>query len=195
MQKHLSSLQYWHLFSIVLAALVFGTGVFYWLTIHWNRYWPYNPGFVFPPPLPCFMFRVVNLVFHRWWSGEFQNHRVHQGDNTAVESPSIKCNIIVEFLIILTLYWWSVRKITVLNASERKYVCPSRDQFLVVSDQNLANHFSWLWDKPISWCFIGDVLSESNKWENLASANLKMWKVQDMESWRHIGRVTHIFLL
>jgi hypothetical protein len=63
---------------------------------------------------------------------------------------------------------------TVLSAGERKYVCVSRDQFLVVTEQNLANHFSWLWDKPISRCFIGDILSESNKWENLANANIKM---------------------
>jgi len=47
---------------------------------------------------------------------------------------------------------------TVLSASERKCVCASRDQLLVVSEQNIANHFSWLWDNPISWCFIGDML-------------------------------------
>lgn len=63
---------------------------------------------------------------------------------------------------------------TVLSASERKYVCASRHQSLVVTEQNLANHFSCLWDKPISRRFIGNVLSEGNKWENLASTNIKM---------------------
>jgi hypothetical protein len=30
-----------------------------------------------------------------------------------------------------------------------------------------------LWDKPISWCHIVDILSEENKWEYLATDNIK----------------------
>jgi uncharacterized protein YpbB len=42
-----------------------------------------------------------------------------------------------------------------------------------VSQQNTADHFSLLGDKPISRCCIDEILSENNKRENLASANIQ----------------------
>jgi len=59
--------------SVFLAAFVFGAGVFYWLTIHWNRYWPHNPGFVFPPPCPASSFKLSMLYST---DGGLENFRI-----------------------------------------------------------------------------------------------------------------------
>lgn len=45
-------------------------------------------------------------------------------------------------------------------------------QYPVASQQNTANHFSLLWDNPISRRSI-DILSENSKWKNTANANIK----------------------
>lgn len=58
----------------------------------------------------------------------------------------------------------------------KREVCACRDQFPVVSQQNIANHFSLLWDKPISQQRIGDILSEKYQRENLTIANVKKVK-------------------
>ena len=70
-------------------------------------------------------------------------------------------------------------KRAVLSVSEKKAVCAYRNQFPVASQQNTANHVALLWDKPISLyiiCIIDDTMSANNKWENLASANIKKVK-------------------
>jgi len=38
------------------------------------------------------------------------------------------------------------------------------EQIPVASQQNIANHSTLLWEKPISYCCIGDTLSANNKW-------------------------------
>jgi hypothetical protein len=58
----------------------------------------------------------------------------------------------------------------------KREVCGYRDQFPVASQQNITNHFSLLWDKPISQQCIGDICSEKYKRKNLAIANIKKVK-------------------
>jgi hypothetical protein len=60
-----------------------------------------------------------------------------------------------------------------LRVNQKKEVCPYRHPLPAASQQNTANHFSLLWDTPISRRCSGDVLSEKSKWENLASAITK----------------------
>jgi hypothetical protein len=55
----------------------------------------------------------------------------------------------------------------VLGVREKKDVFAHRNQFLAASQQNIANHFSVLWDKHFSHHCIGDMLSEKSNWNNL----------------------------
>lgn len=48
----------------------------------------------------------------------------------------------------------------VLSVSEKKEFCTYRDQFFVVSQQNIANNFSLFWDTLVSWYCTGDILEE-----------------------------------
>jgi hypothetical protein len=50
-------------------------------------------------------------------------------------------------------------KRAVLNLSEKKEVCISKDQLQL----NTANRFSLLWDKPINRKCIGGMLSEKKQ--------------------------------
>jgi hypothetical protein len=58
-----------------------------------------------------------------------------------------------------------------VSASEDE-VCAYGNQYPVASQQNTANHFSLLWDNPISRRSV-DILSENSKWKNIGSANIK----------------------
>jgi hypothetical protein len=68
-----------------------------------------------------------------------------------VKSPSGENNITAEFLIILTVYFsseiWRKGQYKVL---EKKECCTYRDQFPVVSQQNIANNFSLFRDILVS---------------------------------------------
>jgi hypothetical protein len=57
---------------------------------------------------------------------------------------------------------------------KKKEVCAYKDQFPVAFLHNIANPFSLLWGKSISRCYIA--LSEKNKWNSLASADIKKMK-------------------
>jgi len=46
----------------------------------------------------------------------------------------------------------------VLGVGEKWCLC--KGQFTVASQQNIINHISLFWDKPISWLCVGDTLSE-----------------------------------
>ena len=37
-----------------------------------------------------------------------------------------------------------------------------KDQFTVASEQNIVNHISLFWDKPISWLCVADMLKGKN---------------------------------
>jgi hypothetical protein len=78
-----------------------------------------------------------------------------------------------------------MRKGAVWSVSEHKEVCTYRDHFPVTSQQNTANHISLSWDTAISWCHTGDVLKERTKWENLASADIKMMKGANISRRKH----------
>jgi hypothetical protein len=64
----------------------------------------------------------------------------------------------------------------ILSVSEKKEGSAYRDQFPAASQQNIANRFSVLWDKPISQHCVGDILSEKNTGENQASGNREKLK-------------------
>jgi hypothetical protein len=42
----------------------------------------------------------------------------------------------------------------------RKDVCAYREQYSATRQQNIANNFSLLWGKTISWHCVGDILRE-----------------------------------
>lgn len=69
-------------------------------------------------------------------------------------------------------------------------------QLSVAFLQNKVNHFSPLWNRPISGC-TGDTFSEKNKWKNLASAEVKMITGNLYGSHRvvFIRKQTHLFSL
>ena len=55
--KQLLSTHYRNLFSTVLATNVHAIGVFSWLVIRCNKYWPHNRVFLFPPVCPVTWYR------------------------------------------------------------------------------------------------------------------------------------------
>jgi len=98
----------------------------------------------------------------------------------AVKSLSDECNITVWLLSNLFILLVKHGGRVVLSVS-------NRNQFVlsVTCSHNTANHFSIMGhDSPVIQCCIGDILSEHNKWENLASANMKYWEVQKIEDGR-----------
>lgn len=70
-------------------------------------------------------------------------------------------------------YKLSVRKRAVISVSQMKEFCAHTDQFSVASQQNISNHFSFSWDKPITQCHKCDTLSENKKWESVGGASIK----------------------
>lgn len=72
-----------------------------------------------------------------------------------------------------------------LSVSEKRDVCAYKEQYPGASQQNIANYFSVLWDKPISRRCVGDILSEKERWKNerrKSVKRLKGAKHQDVES-------------
>jgi hypothetical protein len=94
---------------------------------------------------------------------------VHRRDNTAVESRTNERSINSTAVSLHIM----VRKNEGKSSDNKKEVCPFRDQFPVDFMKNIASHFSLVMRQPISRRYIGDALSEENKWKNLASANVK----------------------
>jgi hypothetical protein len=64
-----------------------------------------------------------------------------------------------------------------------KEVCDCKDQHPVAPQQNIAIHFSLVWDEPISQHCTGDMLGEKNMWENLARGNITVEGI-NMKNWR-----------
>ncbi|XP_021916826.1 tigger transposable element-derived protein 6-like [Zootermopsis nevadensis] len=67
-------------------------------------------------------------------------------------------------------------KRAVLSVGEKKDICAYKERYPCASQQNIANHFSRLWGKPLSRRCVGDILSEREKWENERCENMKRLK-------------------
>jgi len=66
-----------------------------------------------------------------------------------------------------------------------KEVCLHADRFSTASQQNISNHFSLSWDKPITQCHKCDTLSENKKWESVAGASVKKVASEKRRNWRN----------
>jgi hypothetical protein len=105
-QKHSSSTHYRNPFSTDLAAIVIGRSLFHnslYIQPDTDLITLASFSFLFAPlPYPRKLQGISGSVYRRR-AGEFQNHKVHRGDNVA-KSPSDKRSITVQFVVTLNLH-------------------------------------------------------------------------------------------